>query len=182
MKAKVGNVGSWSEMSLKDDLRLFLGKGVRRRIVVVGVGNPMRGDDKVGMLIVDLLKKKKKDNVSLKNVLLIKTGSVPENFTGKIRRFDPTHVLIIDAAEMGGEPGEARLLSIETIEGVSISTHNLPLNLLAGFIERMTGAKVAVIGVQPKETEFGARISIALKEAALRISKIIYEIIINTNL
>lgn len=169
-------------MLLKDDLQLFLGEGEGRRIAVVGIGNPMRGDDNVGMLVVDLIKKKKKGNILLKNVLLIKTGIIPENFTSKIRRFDPTHVLIIDAAQMGEEPGEAKLLSMEAIEGVFISTHNLPLSLLAGFIERTTGAKVAVIGVQPKETELGSRMSIALKEAAQRISKIIYEAIIDTNL
>lgn len=170
-------------MPLKDDLQLFIGKweGIKR-IAVIGIGNPMRGDDNVGMFIIDLLKKKMKGNTSLKNVILIKTGYAPENFTSEIRRFNPTHVLMIDAAQMGEEPGEARLLTTEDIGGIFISTHNLPLNLLASFIERTMNAKVAIIGIQPKEITFGAKMSLTLKKAAERISETIYEVIINNNL
>jgi hydrogenase 3 maturation protease len=169
-------------MHLKDELQLFLGEGKERRIALIGIGNPMRGDDNAGLAVIDDLKKRiMMRDISLENVLLMKAGSTPENFTFEIRRFNPTHVLMIDAAQMNEKPGEARLLSPDNIGGVSISTHNLPLNILAEFIKRTTGAKIAVIGIQPEETEFGTKMSLEIKKAAKRISELIYELVIKIN-
>ncbi|HQN05393.1 MAG TPA: hydrogenase maturation protease, partial [Anaerolineaceae bacterium] len=66
----------------------------RCRVVILGVGNELRGDDAAGVLAVrKLLKKKEK----LDDVLIIEGAQAPENFTSVIRRFNPHLILIIDA-------------------------------------------------------------------------------------
>ena len=76
---------------LKEQLRRFLHGETGGRVVVIGVGNPLRGDDAVGMAVIDHLERR-----ALKNVLLLRAESAPENFTGPIREYEPTHVLMVD--------------------------------------------------------------------------------------
>ena len=135
-------------------------------LVVLGIGNPMRGDDAVGIEIVKLLKGKVP-----KNVKLLECQTVPENFIGELKRFNPSHVLMIDAAHFEANPGEARLIPPEKISGVTISTHAIPLYVLAGILQETVNAKVLLLGVQPKTTEFGAEMTEELREAAENIAK-----------
>lgn len=144
-----------------------------RRIVILGIGSSIRSDDAVGMEVVKCLKKKK-----MKNVLLISADTNPESFTGPIRRFSPSHVLMIDAAHMSVEPGTGKLIPIELIRKGSISTHHLPLSELATFIKETMNAKVALLGIQPKNLSIGSVLTPELRNAAERISNTIYESII----
>lgn len=111
----------------------------------------------------------------MKNVLLISAGTNPESFTGPIRRFNPTHVLMIDAAHMGEEPGVAKLIPIDLIRRESISTHHLSLSELAAFIKGTMGVEVALLGIQSKSISIGSDLTLELKNAAETISNILYE-------
>ena len=135
-------------------------------LVVLGIGNPMRGDDAVGIEIVRLLKGKVP-----KNVKLLECQIVPENFIGEIKRFNPSHVLMIDAAHFEANPGEARLIPPERISGITFSTHNIPLYVLAEILRETTGAKVLLLAVQPKTTGFGEEITPEIQNAARNIAK-----------
>ena len=82
------------EYSIQDALeKWFADAG---RVVVAGIGNPIRRDDFVGLKIVQDLEGK----VS-KNVCLIECETVPENFMQEIVDLKPSHVLLIDAAVLG---------------------------------------------------------------------------------
>ena len=65
-------------MSLEVELREYFGED-KKRVVLVGVGNPMRADDGVGPKIIELLEDK-----PMENVLLINSETVPESFTSKV--------------------------------------------------------------------------------------------------
>ncbi|MCW3990086.1 MAG: hydrogenase maturation peptidase HycI [Candidatus Bathyarchaeota archaeon] len=160
-------------MSLKDQLREFFGKDEGRRVAVLGIGSRIRGDDAVGLAIVEHLEK-----MRMEDVLLLKTETVPESFTGTIRKFRPTHVLMVDAAGLNEEPGEARIIPTQKIGGESISTHKLPLTVLSNFIKETMCADVALLGVQPRSIAFGAEMTPALKEAAEKVAETIREALI----
>src|SRR5512135_1114345 len=102
-------------MSLRAELEAFLGDPEGRRVVLVGIGSPMRHDDVVGLKVLEYLEGK-----TPKNVLLLSTETVPESYTGAIRDFTPTHVILLDAADFKGSSGEGRIIPIKSIANTSI--------------------------------------------------------------
>jgi len=158
-------------MSLEEGLRAYFGEG-ERRVVLVGVGNPIRGDDAVGPRVIELLEAK-----PMENVLLLNTESVPEAFTGKVEEFNPTHVLMIDAANFKGAPGETKLITGEEIGGQAISTHSLPLNIFISYIEKSLGVTVLLLGIQPLSIGLGEQMTEPVEAAAISMVDTLYQIL-----
>lgn len=143
-----------------------------KRMVVVGIGNPIRMDDYVGLKIIHDLKGK----VS-KNVLLIEAETVPENAAQEIADFNPTHILLIDAGVMGLKPGEARLVSFEQLSNFpAFSTHVIPLRVFCEYIADMTKAKVGLLLIEPIGTEFGEGLSTEIAGLASHITQVIADL------
>jgi hydrogenase 3 maturation protease len=151
-------------MSLVADLAKFFEDRVKT--IIIGVGNPLRGDDGVGSKIIELLEK-----MDLQDVMLLNTETVPEAFTGKISEYEPTHVLLVDAANFRGNPGEARLISSAKIGGTAVSTHSLPLTIFISYIEKTLDVKVKLLGIQPKQIEFYSKMTPEVEEASKKISE-----------
>jgi len=143
-----------------------------QRLAVLGIGNPLKGDDAVGLSVIQNLSGKVPENV-----LLLECEVVPENYLSQIEEFKPTHVLMIDAAQINGEAGASRLISIEEIAGVTLSTHTLPLSFVAEIIKQNTGADVILLGIQPESIEFREGLSPKLQEATRRIADLIIKVI-----
>ena len=158
-------------MTLSEDLQTFFG-GEQKKVVLMGVGNPIRGDDGVGVKIIEMLEQKK-----LNNVLLLNTETVPETFTGDVTDYQPTHVLILDAANFHGKPGEAQLITIDKIGGTAVSTHSLPLTIFASYIQKTLNTKITLLGIQPKIVDFGAEISPEIKSTADEIVEMLIGIL-----
>lgn len=158
-------------MSLHDDLREYFGEG-ERRVVLLGVGNPMRADDGIGPKIIQLLEERPLDNV-----MLLNTETVPEAFTGKVEKHDPTHVMLIDAANFRGAVGETKLILGSQIGGQAISTHSLPLSIFISYVERSTGVPVVLLGIQPKTISFDEPMSPEIEEAAVSIADTLYQVL-----
>ncbi len=137
------------------------------RVAIVGVGSGMRGDDAAGIEVVRGLRHKLKSS----KLLLVEGGVAPENFTSHIRRFKPSHVIFIDATDFGAELGEVILAEPEAITGQSISTHTLPLSMLAGYLREQTGAKIMLLGIQPAKAQIGAEMSKPIKDAVEKVSR-----------
>ncbi|MCD6154891.1 MAG: hydrogenase maturation peptidase HycI [Candidatus Verstraetearchaeota archaeon] len=131
------------------------------RIIIMGIGNVLRSDDAAGAKVAELLEKK----VNCKDVTVINCMETPENFLGKIEEISPTHIVIIDAVEMNAEPGGVGVFGEEEIDDYPpISTHRIPLSIMAAYIKKTVGAKLMIIGIQPKRIEFGEEISPEVKE------------------
>ena len=154
------------------DLRSWF-TGVKRA-VIVGVGNPIRRDDNVGIEIVRRLRGKVP-----RFVLLIESETVPENFLQDIVEFKPTHTLVIDAAMMGLKAGEVRLLESEEIGGYSISTHSLPLRIFMEYIGENTSSKVALLAIQPEDVRFGEGLTTRLAKVSREIADTLQRILSN---
>ena len=148
-------------MSLKVELEAFLGDAAGRRVVLVGVGSPIRGDDIVGLKVLQFLEGKLPSSV-----LLLETESVPESYTGSIRDFQPTHVVIVDAANFGGAPGEARIIPPKAIANSSVSTHSLPLHVFIGYVKQSICQNVILLGIQGVNIDFGAELTPEVEKGA----------------
>jgi hydrogenase 3 maturation protease len=102
--------------------------------------------------------------------------TAPENLTGEIRTYAPSHLLVVDAARLGLVPGEAVFLNEDQLGGAPFATHTLPLPVMFSYLrEGMPGLKIGVIGIQPGDTSYGKRMSEALEKAAIAISDAVAE-------
>ncbi|HBF39935.1 MAG TPA: hydrogenase maturation peptidase HycI [Firmicutes bacterium] len=135
------------------------------KIAFLGVGAPLRADDSIGLYIVSELEKKLKKD-SKREYLFCLGELAPENFSGMIRRWSPSHVVIVDAAEIEGEPGSFSLIPSDKIEGASFSTHILPLKILVDYFKQTIGCQIIIVGVRPKLLEFAYPVTDKVKNAA----------------
>lgn len=124
-------------------------------LAILCVGNEERGDDAFGPYVAKKIKRLKRRGL----IEIIDCGTVPENYTDVIRRIGPTHVIIVDAIDFKASPGDI-ILSLETkFNGISVSAHKPSLALLAKYIQRTIGSKIILLGVQPKNIEWGTSMS-----------------------
>lgn len=140
-------------------------------LVVMCIGNRDGGDDAVGPYVADVLKRKK---VGFE---VIDCGTTPENFTSTVRRLKPKRVVIIDAVEMGFPPGTVRVIPIDKIGVMHVSTHGIPVSVLIGYLNKFV-EKVVLVGVQPKN--LSGCMSRRVKDAADKLIKLIIRNEINS--
>src|SRR5574342_1429847 len=87
-----------------------------KRVLILGVGNRLRGDDAAGPLLVEHLQGKV-------DIPLIDAGDVPENYLGPIEESGADLVLIIDATDMDADAGAIGIFNIDQVQDKSVSTH-----------------------------------------------------------
>ena len=137
-----------------------------KKIVVAGIGNPIRSDDYVGLKIVENLRGKVPETVCL-----LECETVPENYLLEIEKFKPTHVLLVDAAFLELKPGEASLVDAERMMDYSaISTHALPLKIFCEHLKKATDAKIGLLLIEPKNMEFGEGLSVEVEAAGRTVN------------
>lgn len=143
-------------MKLQKEIRSFI--AAADRLIILGIGNPEKGDDALGPFCTDLIKASLDKDLP-HHVKIINAGVMPENHTGDIRKFQASHVLMIDAVIYGKTPGSIFKVNPERIGNEDISTHRMPLSMLASFINDNIGAHVIIIGIEPKTIDFDTKIS-----------------------
>ena len=137
-----------------------------KKVIVLGVGNELKSDDGIGPFIIDKLLSL---NIEKDNVLFINAQTVPENFTGKIRKENPSHVIIVDACLMGCQPGEIKIVDKEDFASIGISTHSMSLSYFVKYLEKDTDFKVIFVGIEPETMDWG--------EPTEKVEKTAYEFI-----
>ena len=159
------------EYSIQDGLKKWFAGA--ERVVVAGIGNPIRRDDFVGVKIVQDLEGKVTDKV-----YLFECETVPESFMQEIVDLKPSHVLLIDAAILGLKPGEIRLVFPEQVTDFpAITTHVLPLRIFCEYITKMTRAKIALLLIEPENTEFGEGLTPKVQTSVKRFSPVLLELL-----
>ena len=152
------------EAQLKDFLNDF------EKLIILGVGNELKSDDGVGPFIIKNLMA---ENIESDRLLLIDSGTVPENFTGKIRKENPSHVIIVDACLMGCKPGDIRIVDKDDFTNIGISTHSMSLSYFVKYLERDTDFKIIFVGIEPETMDWGANPTENVEKAAFDFIKII---------
>ncbi|MDD1712357.1 MAG: hydrogenase 3 maturation endopeptidase HyCI [Methanoregulaceae archaeon] len=125
-----------------------------KKLAIVGIGDELIPPDRLGMFTAREL-----ENKHLPGVRFFFAGTVPESITGPIRRYQPEHIIFLDAADMGARPGTIAVIEPEKIQASLLSTHILPLSVVMDYLERETGAGVTLMGIQPDLTGFDKDLS-----------------------
>jgi hydrogenase maturation protease len=126
------------------------------KLGIIGLGNPLRGDDAIGIIILDELKKL---NIN-KNIEMIDGGEGGFNIFHYLQGFK--RVLIIDAVDFGGNVGETKLFNINDtfFENLQLSTHDINICKIADIL-RILGKvpEIFIFGIQPKNMNYAEGLS-----------------------
>jgi len=129
------------------DLREQLATVIQGHVVVMGIGNPCRGDDAAGSLVAQRIS-------DVPGVRVIDAQDVPENYMRQVVGEEPDTVVLIDSVDLHFTPGSMAVLDKDQVAGYWPSTHRVPLTLLMDYLERETHARICLIAIQPRQTEF----------------------------
>ena len=146
---------------MREELRTSL-SGLKS-LVVVGIGSVLRSDDACGVVFLDGLAERLAASPSpLPNLTLINGSTAVESVTGAIIKAHPSHVLFVDAADLGLAPGSVQLIPDEKIVGITFSTHMLPLRIVIDYLHQsLPETRMLVLGIQPESLEFCADIHLS---------------------
>lgn len=112
--------------------------------VLLCVGNSMMGDDGAGPLLAEMCREQPRGEW-----VVIDGGSAPENDIVAIRERRPDRLLIVDATDMGLNPGEMRIIDPKDIaEQFLMTTHSMPLSYLVEQLQDDVKQTIFV-GIQP---------------------------------
>jgi hydrogenase maturation protease len=133
-------------------------------IGVLGLGNLMRTDDAVGMLVLRSLT----EDVRLApEVRAIEGGALGLDLLDSLRGV--SHLLALDAVDTGVAPGTLVRFEADELAGlpVSKSVHLLGFSDLMGVLHLMEAApaEVVLLGVQPESTDWGTALTPAVEAA-----------------
>jgi hydrogenase 3 maturation protease len=128
--------------------------------LLITVGNGCMGDDGAGALLAQML-----NHSTPQGWKVLHGGSAPENALHQIRAYAPTHVVVVDAADMDLPPGSIRQIPEDVLENpLFFTTHTIPLtffiNILREYVQEIT-----FIGIQPEIVAFGYPISSSVTQA-----------------
>jgi hydrogenase 3 maturation protease len=142
--------------------------------VILGIGNDLRGDDAIGSVLAQEMSKifLEKDKIAV-----FDGKTVPENFTGAIKRENPSHIILLDAVKMRETPGHIKLVKKEQIGNYNLSTHAMPLSFLIKYLESTSPAEIILIGIQPKDMNLINEMSKEVQNSANFILKLFLTIL-----
>ncbi len=125
---------------------------LKGRIVIVGVGNILRGDDAFGPALIERLQ-------GQVPAVCLDSGTAPENYAGKIIKERPDTVLLVDAVHLSAEAGSWEILEKEDILKSGFSTHDLSPRMFIEYLEQQVTADIYLLAVQPKQLTMGEELS-----------------------
>ena len=161
-------------MSFKSQLNNFLDDC--EKLIILGVGNELKCDDGVGPYIINKLKEENIEDK--KKLLFIDAKTVPENFTGKIRKEKPTHLIIVDACLMDEEPGTMKIVNKYDFASIGISTHSMSLSFFVRYLEKDTEFRIIFVGIEPESMDYADEPTPKVEKAADEFVNILKEIIL----
>jgi hydrogenase 3 maturation protease len=160
------------KITLENQLKEFLTD--YKKLIIMGIGQELKSDDGLGPQLINLLQPELLNNPK---ICLINAGSVPENFTGKIRKENPSHILLIDAVLMKQEAGYTRLIQKDEIKNMTISSHSMPLSYLIDYLELEKTYNILFIGVQPEDLSLKIDLSPKVNESVNQLKETILKVL-----
>ncbi len=138
----------------------------KKETLILGVGNPLRGDDGVGPEIINLLIKRNNTHPLPPSVTMVDGGTDGLGLIEYFREYKK--VILIDAVLMGMPPGTVKVFNPDDaffhIGGDSLSTHGFGISELIKFAKELDILpKLSIIGIQAENTDYGAGLSESVK-------------------
>ncbi len=144
--------------------------------MLMGIGNRDRCDDGAGSAVSDIMS----DFVSgekISDVRIFCCNESPENFTGPVKKENPTHILLIDSCIAGKSPGSIFIINPRRIKDIDISSHKMPLGLLYRYLKEEIGADILIIGIEPQHIEQGRFFSEPVAKAVVELTNFLKELL-----
>ena len=141
------------------------------KIMIVGIGHPLKSDDYVGSLIAkDLML-----NSGDEKVIVLDAEQSPENILGKLQEERPGLLILIDSLDMGSAPGTIGLFDLDSVSDTFYATHNIPIRLILDALSDPPTS--IVLGIQPGKLGVGGHLSEQVKIARMSTVKELRSII-----
>lgn len=137
-----------------------------KKIGVIGIGNPLRKDDGIGIVLLEKLVEIKDDLPD--DIEYIDGGTGGMNLLHLFARFDI--VVFIDAVNFGGEIAESKFFNSEEVIGkniqIKISTHGSDILKIIQLSKKLgeNPDEIFIFGVQPQDMTPGTRLSHEIQE------------------
>jgi hydrogenase maturation protease len=149
--------------------------GVVKQVLILGLGNPLLGDEGIGVRVVETL-----EELNLPHeVAIVEGGTAGLGLIDLMADYE--RVIIVDAADMGRPPGHVvrfapSEVQLKTVEA-PMSLHQIGLGevlTLAAALE-VAPAELIIIGVQPKRIEAGVELSSEVEAAISQVVRIVLD-------
>ena len=85
--------------------------------------------------------------------------------------------MVIDAVELDSAPGSVAILDKNQMAGYWPSTHRAPMCLLMDYLQQETHARIFLIGIQPRQTNFLGPMSEEVSSSVVRIADVLNRIL-----
>ena len=152
------------------DIGAELRRRLKGKVLLIGAGNTLRGDDGAGPAVVALLEGKVKAG-------LLDVGEVPESYFSRILAEGADTIVLLDAADFGASPGDLAVLETEDMAGCSLSTHQIPLDLFFRYLKDSSHAEMFALGIQPEHVRLGEGMSPAVADSVHALAGLLQDVL-----
>ncbi|MHA1301480.1 MAG: hydrogenase maturation protease [Candidatus Helarchaeota archaeon] len=151
---------------------------VNSRIAIVGIGNEFRYDDAAGLEVVRNLNKKLKTQKPTKTILLVEGETAPHGKINEIIDWNPTHLIMLDSAELNKPPGTIEFVRKEEMHQFSTTSHSGSKTILLDFlIATLKNLKIFIIGIQVEKIIYEKGISESVQKAIEQLTEILVKLL-----
>jgi hydrogenase maturation protease len=144
--------------------------------LIVGVGNPLLGDEGVGWHIIENLRQM----AMPADVSILDCGCDLLNLASCIDK--PRRIIVIDAIRAGGKPGQIHTFDFDELDAIgtkSSSAHQLrivdALRLLKQAYPCLTCCRITVMGIEPGALGLSTELSEEVNENIANLTRLVYE-------
>jgi len=141
------------------------------QVHMMGAGNELRKDDAVGLEIIASLRSRL-GSAPAPGIKIYASSPMPERLLAKLAS-KGGRILVFDAVEASGMPGEVVFRSLADTKYGFFGTHNIPLRLVPGLTARLDD--VFLVGVQPASLEVGLGLTCEVRESVRDIVGVVAE-------
>lgn len=139
-----------------------------RPLLVLGMGNPLRGDDAIGHLLA-----KELEGIDRPGFQAHAVGTAIENATRWIREMAGGTILLVDAVlDDSVEEGAWSLYPADRLDSVCHTTHSIPLSLLISYWQNeVPGLKIYFLGISIRRNDDMVPLSPILQQTLASLIK-----------
>ena len=141
-------------------------------IAIIGLGNTLRRDDGIGVYVASKLRSSLRN---VRGVEVIVAEDRVDYAARELMKLKPNLIIVIDAMEFHGSPGEIKLVKLEDVEESYAYTHRIPMKT----VFKLMGIKAPtyVLGIQVISRDFGEELSEDVKAAGDEIVEFLSKIL-----
>jgi hydrogenase 3 maturation protease len=143
---------------------------IKGKVLVIGAGNSLKGDDGLGCVLSETLKK-------YGNIDVLDAGVSIENYLGTIIKKKPDTIIIVDAVHFDAPAGTIDIFEQPDFPVTHFSTHGMSLQFFFDMLHNEGITNIILIGIQPESMDMGAEMSEPVKKAIVRLENVLRRVL-----